>query len=55
MGKTFRDDDTLGLALQTIITDGAGSSQSLFHVTRLKHLARLLGIVGPNTCKAICL
>jgi hypothetical protein len=36
-----------------IITNRASCSQALFNITRLKQMARTIGMVSPNTSKTI--
>ena len=53
MRKGLRHDMPLRLFLQAIITDGRGCVQRLFNITLLQYVAAAIGMVTPETGKAI--
>jgi hypothetical protein len=55
MGKSVRDYVTLGLPLDPIIANRAGSVQSFLNVSGLKDLAAFIGLMSPNSCEAVSL
>jgi hypothetical protein len=55
MGESIWDHVTLGLPLDPIISNRAGSVQPFLDVSSLKDLAALIGLMGPNPCEAVSL
>jgi hypothetical protein len=55
MGKRVWDHITLGLPLNPIIPNRAGSVQPFLDISGLKDLATLIGLMSPNPCEAVSL
>jgi hypothetical protein len=55
MGKSVRDYMALGLPLDSIIPNCAGSVEPFLNVSRLQNLSTLMGLMSPNPCEAVSL
>ena len=53
MGKGVRDNMPLGSFLNPIVSDGAGSVQSLFDISSFQNPAGSMGLVSPDTGEAV--
>jgi hypothetical protein len=55
MGKSVWDHVSLGFPLDPVIPNRAGSVQPFLDVSCLKDLVAYIGLMGPNSCKAVSL
>lgn len=53
MGECVRNDMSLGLFLNPIVSYRTGRSQSFFNVSLLEDLTRPIGVVCPDTSEAV--